>query len=78
MNLVTVEIGWTKNRNKNTVVDKATDQLKKEIKQLVFVKKPINSSTLSLAVGVLKERQTISIYWFYLLYNYVVMSTKSK
>ena len=78
MNLVTVEIGWTKNRNKNTVVDKATDQLKKEIKQLVFVKKPINSSTLSLAVGVLQERQTISIYWFYLLYNYVVMSTKSK
>ena len=78
MNLVTVEIGWTKNRNKNTVVDKATDQLKKEIKQLVFVKKPINSSTLSLAVRVLKERQTINIYWFYLLYNYVVRSTKSK
>ena len=27
---------------------------------------------------VLKEPQTISIYWFYLLHNYVVMSTKSK
>ena len=26
----------------------------------------------------LKEPQTISIYWFYLLHNYVVMSTKSK
>ena len=26
----------------------------------------------------LKEHQTISIYWFYLLHSYVVMSTKSK
>ena len=26
----------------------------------------------------LKERQTISIYWFYLLRNHVATSTKSK
>ena len=26
----------------------------------------------------LKEPQTISTFWFYLLHNYVVMSTKSK
>ena len=29
-------------------------------------------------MSILKEPQTISIYWFYLLHNYVVMSTKSK
>ena len=46
------------------VVDKWTD-----IRIMFFV----NSLMLTL-----KEPQTISIYWFYLLHNYVFMSTKSK
>ena len=46
------------------VVDKWTD-----IRIMFFV----NSLMLTL-----KEPQTISIYWFYLLHNYVLMSTKSK
>ena len=53
---ITVEIGRTKNPNKNAVVDKAINELEKEINRLVFIEKPINSSTLSLAVGVLNNR----------------------
>ena len=53
---ITVEIGRTKNPNKNAVVDKAINELEKEIKRLVFIEKPINSSTLSLAVGALNNR----------------------
>ena len=53
---ITVETGRTKNPNKNAVVDKAINELEKEIKRLVFKKKLINSSTLSLAVGALNNR----------------------
>lgn len=53
---ITVEIGRTKNPNKNDVVKKAINELEKEIKQFVFIEKPINSSTLSLALGALNNR----------------------
>ena len=58
--LVLSELGTTvdrtKNPNKKAVVDKAINELEKEIKQLVFIETPINSSTLSLAVGPLNNR----------------------
>ena len=53
---ITVETGRTKNPNKNAVVDKAINEIEKEINRLVFIEKPINSSTLSLAVGALNNR----------------------
>ena len=43
---------------------------------------PIRKSTMELfslrLSHILKKPQTISIYWFYLLHNYVIMSTKLK
>ena len=53
---ISVTIGRTKNPNKNAVVDKAINELEKEIKRIVFEEKPINLSTLSIAVRSLNNK----------------------
>ena len=56
---VTIDIGRTKNPNKHAVVDKTINEIENEIRRLVFVEEPFNSSTLSLTVGTLNNRNRV-------------------